>query len=508
MEKKALKRFFLKVKSNSNVLLWSNFFNQFKMKTRNLKFLNIILLLIIGIVIGTVVSAQETSKINSIDTVKIAATTAVTTISPKVDSGDTAWMIVATALVMLMTIPGLALFYGGLVRRKNVLNVLMQCFILTAVISIEWVVIGYSEAFGSSKGGLAPFIGGFDWAFLKGIKITDLSPYFISHSQPTATGGTIGTIPHIVFILFQCMFAVITPALIIGAFAERIKFKGFLIFSVLWALLVYNPIAHWVWSADGWLAKLGALDFAGGTVVHINAGIAAIVTALMIGKRRYYEGHPTPPHNITLVVIGAALLWFGWFGFNAGSGLAADGLAASAFLVTHLATATAAFTWVLLDWIFNKKPTVVGICTGAVAGLVAITPAAGFVDVTGALAIGVLVSVFCFIMVGVVKIKLGYDDSLDAFGVHGIGGIIGALATGLFATASVQSAYSGVFYGNPGQFKIQLIAVLTTIVYSGVITAFLFWIVNKIVGIRASVDEETAGLDITQHEEIAYTEAE
>jgi Amt family ammonium transporter len=483
------------------------------MKTQKLRLLNIALLLIINIVVGSVMFAQSVPKVSATDTVKVVAAT-VTTVSPKVDSGDTAWMIVATALVMLMTIPGLALFYGGLVRRKNVLNVLMQCFILTAVISIEWVVIGYSEAFGSSKGGLAPFIGGFDWAFLKGIKISDLSPYFISHSQATgkilADGSKemIGTIPHIVFILFQCMFAIITPALIVGAFAERIKFKGFLLFSVLWALFVYNPIAHWVWSADGWLFKLGALDFAGGTVVHINAGIAAIVTALMIGKRRYYEGRPTPPHNITLVVIGAALLWFGWFGFNAGSGLAADGLAASAFLVTHLATATAALTWVLLDWIFNKKPTVVGICTGAVAGLVAITPAAGFVDVTGALAIGVLVSVCCFIMVGIVKIKLGYDDSLDAFGVHGIGGIIGALATGLFATASVQSACSGAFYGNPGQFKIQLIAVISTILYSGIVTAILFWLIEKIVGIRASADEETAGLDISQHEEIAYTEAE
>jgi len=451
--------------------------------------------------------AQDTTKVAVAES--ISATSSVSpTIAPKVDSGDTAWMIVATALVLLMTIPGLALFYGGLVRRKNVLNILMQCFILAAVISIEWVVIGYSEAFGSSKGALAPFIGGFDWAFLKGIKISDLSPYFISHSQPNIGGGTIGTIPHLVFILFQCMFAVITPALIIGAFAERIKFKGFLIFSVLWALLVYNPIAHWVWSADGWLFKLGALDFAGGTVVHINAGIAALVTALMIGKRKYYEGHPTPPHNIALVVIGAALLWFGWFGFNAGSGLAADGLAASAFLVTHLATATAAFTWVLLDWIFNKKPTVVGICTGAVAGLVAITPAAGFVDVTGALAIGALVSIFCFIMVGIVKPKLGYDDSLDAFGVHGIGGIVGALATGLFATATVQSAYSGAFYGNPGQFKIQLIAVVSTLVYTGILTAILFWITDKLFGIRVTADEETAGLDITQHEEIAYTEAE
>ena len=433
--------------------------------------------------------------------------------APTVNSGDTAWMIVATALVLMMTIPGLALFYGGLVRRKNVLSVLMQCFIITAVISLEWVIFGYSNAFGSSHGALAPYIGGFDWAFLKGININDLSPYFISHSQATGkiVNGApemIGTIPHIVFILFQCMFAVITPALIIGAFAERIKFRGFLIFTLLWAVFVYNPIAHWVWSADGWLFKLGALDFAGGTVVHINAGIAALVTALMIGKRKYYEGRPTPPHNVPLVVIGAALLWVGWFGFNAGSGLAADGLAASAFLVTHIATAAAALSWVLLDWFINKKPTVVGACTGAVAGLVAITPASGFVDLTGAIVIGLLVSVFCFIMVGTVKKKLGYDDSLDAFGVHGIGGIWGALATGLFATAAVQSACKGAFYGNPAQFMIQVKAVLATILYTGIVTAILFFIVDKTLGVRATVDEETAGLDITQHEEIAYTEAE
>lgn len=435
-------------------------------------------------------------------------TTATAIPAPKIDSGDTAWMIVATALVLLMTIPGLALFYGGLVRRKNVLSVLMQCFILMAVISLEWVAFGYSNAFGSSQGALAPYIGGFDWAFLKGIGINDLSPYFISHSQPLPGGGSTGTIPHIVFILFQCMFAVITPALIIGAFAERIKFRGFLIFSILWAIIVYNPVAHWVWSADGWLFKLGALDFAGGTVVHINAGVAALVTALMIGKRKYYEGHPTPPHNVPMVVIGAALLWFGWFGFNAGSGLAADGLAANAFLVTHIATAAAALSWGLIDWFINKKTTVVGICTGAVAGLVAITPAAGFVGVSGAIIIGLLVSVFCFIMVGIVKPKLGYDDSLDAFGVHGIGGIWGALATGLFATAAIQPAYSGLFEGNTTQFIVQLKAVGTTIIYSGVLTAALFWIVDKTLGIKATSNEETTGLDISQHGEIAYTEAE
>ncbi len=433
--------------------------------------------------------------------------------APVMNNGDTAWMIVATALVLMMTIPGLALFYGGLVRRKNVLSVLMQCFIITAVVSLEWVAFGYSNAFGSSHGALAPFIGGFDWAFLKGININDLSPYFISHSQATGkiVNGApemIGTIPHIVFILFQCMFAVITPALIIGAFAERIKFRGFLIFTLLWAILVYNPIAHWVWSADGWLAKLGALDFAGGTVVHINAGIAALVTALMIGKRKYYDRRPTSPHNVPLVVIGAALLWVGWFGFNAGSGLAADGLAGSAFLVTHIATAAAVLSWVLCDWIINKKPTIIGACTGAVAGLVAITPASGFVDITGAIVIGLLVSVFCFIMVGIVKPKLGYDDTLDAFGVHGIGGIWGALATGLFATAAVQASCKGAFYGNPAQFMIQVKAVISTILYTGIVTAIIFFIVDKTLGIRASEEEESVGLDLTQHEEIAYTEAE
>jgi ammonium transporter, Amt family len=435
----------------------------------------------------------------------VAQTTAPAVITPVADSGDTAWMIVACALVMLMTIPGLALFYGGLVRRKNVLNVLMQCLILTSVISIEWVVCGYSLAFGSSKGILAPFIGNFDWAFLKGIHLTDLSPYFISHSQATPDGGTIGTIPHFVFIMFQCMFAVITPALIVGAFSERIKFKGFLVFSILWSFFIYNPIAHWVWSGDGWLFKMGALDFAGGTVVHINAGIAAIVTAIMLGRRRDYQGHAIPPHNIPHVFIGAALLWFGWFGFNAGSGLAADGLAANAFLVTHLAAATAAMVWGALDWLHGKKPTVVGVCTGAVAGLVAITPAAGFVDVTGALVIGTVVSLVCFFMVAFVKPKLGYDDALDAFGVHGIGGILGALLTGLLATPMVQSAYSGAFYGNAHQFVVQLIATGSTLIYSGVGTFLLFKLSDKLVGIRADHVEESVGLDETQHGETAYT---
>ena len=448
-------------------------------------------LALLSLIAPTLLFAQEAAT---------AVTAAAPEPTPYIDFGNTAWMIVATALVLLMTIPGLALFYGGLVRQKNVLNILMQCFILTAVITLEWVFFGYSLSFGSSTGALAPYIGGFDWAFLNGIGINDVSPYYIS--QATAR------IPHLLFVLFQCMFAVITPALIIGAYAERIKFKGFLIFSLLWAIFVYNPVAHWVWSADGWLFKMGALDFAGGTVVHINAGIAALVMTLMIGSRRNYNNHPTAPHNIPLVVIGAALLWFGWFGFNAGSGLAADGLAISAFLATHVATATAAISWALLDWTINKKPTVIGICTGAVAGLVAITPAAGFVGVLGAVVIGLIVAVACYFMVSVIKHKFGYDDSLDAFGVHGIGGIIGALATGFLATPAIQSTYSGLFYGNPKQLWIQMIATVTTIVFSGVMTFIIFKIVDKTVGIRADMKEEIAGLDISQHNEMAYAESD
>lgn len=428
------------------------------------------------------------------------------TATPTINTGDTAWMVVATVLVLFMSIPGLSLFYGGLVRRKNVLNIFMQVFILVAVISIEWVVVGYSNAFGSSSiEWLKPYFGGFDWVFLNNIYMSDLSPYFISNSQPTADGSSIGTIPHLVFIMFQCMFAVITPALIIGAFAERISFKGFLVFSLLWSLFIYNPVAHWVWSADGWLYKLGALDFAGGTVVHVNAGIAAIVTAIMLGKRRDYKGHALPPHNITYVVIGAAMLWVGWFGFNAGSGLAADGLAANALMVTHIAAAAAALTWALLDWFIDKRPTIIGISTGAVAGLVAITPAAGFVGVGGAIIIGIAVSVICFVMVAYVKPKLGYDDSLDAFGVHGVGGIIGAILTGILANPFIQSSYSGAIYGNFHQLWIQLLAVGATIIFSGVGTFIIFKITDKLVGIRAIDKHEAIGLDETQHGETAYT---
>ncbi len=422
------------------------------------------------------------------------------TSEPAISVGNTAWMLVATAFVLLMTIPGLALFYGGLVRRKNILSILMQCFFITIVISLEWVICGYSLAFGTTKTSVSSFIGNFDWSFLNGIGVNDPSPYAV-----TMPGQRI---PHLVFVIYQCMFAVITPALIIGAFAERIKFKGFVIFSLLWALFVYNPVTHWMWSSNGWLYKLGAIDFAGGIVVHITAGISALVMALMLGWRRYYENRPTVPHNIPLVVLGTGLLWFGWFGFNAGSGLAADGIAGNAFLVTHIAACTAALVWALLDWILNKKPTTIGICTGAIAGLAAITPTAGFVNVKAAIVISIISAVVCFIMVGIVKIRMGYDDSLDAFGVHGVAGTLGSILVGVFASPYIQAGYSGAYYGHMKQLYIQLLAVGVTIVYSFVVTFILFKVTDKIFGLRASVHEETEGLDITMHEEIAYTEAE
>jgi Amt family ammonium transporter len=406
----------------------------------------------------------------------------------KVDSGDTAWVLMSTALVMLMTLPGLAFFYGGLVRKKNVLSVLMQCGIMLCVISLQWVLFGYSLAFGPDQG----FWGGFKWLGLNGVGLTPFSDY-----SPT--------IPHQLFMIFQAMFAVITPALIIGAFAERMKFSAFLLFSILWSTFVYDPIAHWVWGIGGFLRNMGALDFAGGTVVHINAGIAAIVTAIVIGKRKGY-GSPLPPHNLPFTVMGAGLLWFGWFGFNSGSALAANGLAVSAFVVTNTAAAAAGLTWALLEWVHNGKPTTLGVATGAVAGLVAITPASGFVGVMPSIIIGIGVSLICFIMVAFVKPKLGYDDSLDAFGVHGIGGIWGALATGLFASKAINPAGAdGLFYGNPAQFIIQLKTVLVTIGYSFIVTLLIYKLVDVLIGVRATEKEEAIGLDLTEHHEGAYT---
>jgi Amt family ammonium transporter len=407
----------------------------------------------------------------------------------KVDSGDTAWVMTSSAFVMLMTLPGLAFFYGGLVRKKNVLSILMQCGIMVCVISLQWVVFGYSLAFGPAKG----FWGGLQWLGLNGVGLQPYADYA-------------GTIPHQAFMIFQAMFAVITPALIIGAFAERMKFSAFLVFSILWATFVYDPVAHWVWGMGGWLRNLGALDFAGGTVVHINAGVAAIVTALVLGRRKGYGASPIPPHNLPFTVLGAGLLWFGWFGFNAGSALAANGLAVSAFVTTNTAAAAAGLAWALLEWIHNGKPTTLGVATGLVAGLVAITPAAGFVSVIPAIIIGVMVSVICFIMVAFVKPKLGYDDSLDAFGVHGVGGIWGALATGLFASKAINPAGAdGLFYGNPHQFVTQLIAVGITIGYSLIMTLVICKIVDVLFGIRVKEKDEIMGLDLTQHKEGAYT---
>ncbi len=413
---------------------------------------------------------------------------------PFIDFGNTAWVLISTALVLFMTIPALALFYGGLVRRKNILSVMMQCFVSMAVISLLWVAFGYSLAFGPGHGSLGGIIGSFDWAFLKNVGM-EPSPYYIS--QATAR------VPHIAFMLFQMMFAVITPALIIGAFAERIKFSAFLVFTVLWSILIYSPIAHMVWSADGVFFKMGALDFAGGTVVHINAGFAALAAALIIGKRKSLKA--APPHNLVYTAIGAAMLWFGWFGFNAGSALAADGLAASAFLATHVATAAAAIMWGLLDWLFHKKPTMLGVATGAVAGLVAITPAAGFVDSIGAMAIGFSVSVVCYFFVVVIKPLFGYDDALDAFGVHGIGGLWGALLTGVFASPLIQSAYKGVLYGNPHQLKVQALVSLTSILISFFGSLILFKLIDVVMGLRVTEKDEAIGLDVSSHNERAYT---
>jgi Amt family ammonium transporter len=406
----------------------------------------------------------------------------------EINSGDTAWMLVSTALVMLMT-PGLAFFYGGLVRRKNVLSIMMQCFMLLGVISIQWVLFGYSLAFGPDHGGV---IGDFSWAALSGVGMTPNADYA-------------GTIPHILFMTYQMMFAVITPALIIGAFAERMKFSAFLIFSVLWATLVYDPMAHWVWGVDGWLRNWGALDFAGGTVVHINAGMAALAAALVIGKRKGYP-ETSPPHNLPFAILGAALLWFGWFGFNAGSALGSGGLAASAFLTTHLAAAAAAVAWALIEWITRKKPTALGIISGAVAGLVAITPASGYVGPLGAMAIGAVASGVCYLAVVLVKGRLGYDDSLDAFGVHGIGGMVGALLTGFFARTAINPAGAdGLFYGNAMLALKQLAAVAVCAAFSFVVSWVLLKVLDKTMGLRVEEHHENIGLDLTQHRESAYT---
>jgi ammonium transporter, Amt family len=405
-----------------------------------------------------------------------------------ISAGDTAFVLMSAAMVMLMT-PGLAFFYGGMVRRKNILNVLMQCFVAMCLVSVCWVVFGYSLAFAPGEG----FWGGFSWVGMRGIGLEPYADY--------APG-----IPHQAFIMFQAMFAVITPALIIGAFAERMKFSAFLVFTLLWVTFVYAPVCHWVWGMGGWLRKLGVLDFAGGLVVHTTAGIAALVTTVVIGKRKNIEHNVPSPHNLPLVVLGTGLLWFGWFGFNAGSALAANGVAANAFMTTNTAAAAAGLSWALLEWIRNGKPTMFGTATGCIAGLATITPGAGFVTPFSAIVIGIIASVLCFIAVALIKPKFGYDDSLDAFGVHGVGGVLGTLLTGLFATKAVNAAGAdGLLSGNPKLLLVQLFAVAVCGLYTMAVTYILYKLVDVFMKVRISVKDELMGLDLTQHRERAYT---
>lgn len=402
-----------------------------------------------------------------------------------IDAGDTAFILACAALVMLMT-PGLALFYGGMVRRKNVLGTIMQSFIAVALISLQWILWGYSLAFGPGSGF---FFGGLEWIGLRGVGL-DAGPYA-------------ATIPHQLFMVYQGMFAVITPALISGAFAERKKFSAYIVFMVLWATFVYDPICHWVWGG-GWLAKLGALDFAGGTVVHISSGVSALVAALVLGRRRNLEHEPSLPHNLTMTLLGTGLLWFGWFGFNAGSALSAGPVAVVAFVTTNTAAAAAALTWMFAEWKLRGKPTALGFASGAVAGLVGITPAAGFVTPMGAIGIGVSVALVCCFFV-TKKERLGYDDSLDAFGVHGIGGTWGALATGLLATTMVNDAgANGLFYGNPSQLWVQFVGVAATWVYAAIATLVLLKVLDKAMGLRVSEEDEEEGLDVAVHGESGY----
>jgi ammonium transporter, Amt family len=404
------------------------------------------------------------------------------------NSGDTVFVLISAALVMLMT-PGLALFYGGMVRSKNILGTLMQSFFILGIISVEWVLWGYTMSFGPDHGGI---IGGLSMLGLSGVGMT-----------PSPDYGS--TIPQLAFMIFQCMFAVITPALITGAFAERMKFGALILFTLLWATFVYNPLCHWVWAVGGWMGGLGALDFAGGTVVHISSGISALAAAILVGKRLGYGTTAFIPHNLPMTLTGAALLWFGWFGFNAGSALAADGLAANAFVVTHLASAVGAVSWIIFEWMHRGKPTTLGVASGAVAGLVAITPASGFVGPMSSLIIGFMAGAFCYGAV-LLKTRLGYDDSLDVVGIHGVGGTWGALATGLFASTEINpGGANGLFFGNPGQLWIQFISVAATMVFAFVMTVIILKVVDMLVGLRITEEEERMGMDTAIHNEAGYT---
>ncbi len=407
------------------------------------------------------------------------------TAAPQINAGDTAWMLTATALVLMMTAPGLALFYGGLVNQRNVLATLMFSFFCMCLISVQWVLWGYSLAFGDDIGGI----------------IGNLKHFAFLGVGPEANG----TIPALVFAMFQGAFAIITVALISGCFVERISFPAFFLFTLLWSTLVYDPLAHWVWASGGWLFRLGTLDFAGGTVVHISSGVSALVACLVIGRRLGYPRMVVPPHSLPLTVIGAALLWFGWFGFNAGSSLAANGIAAVAFATTNTAAASAGLTWAMLEWILRGKPTILGAATGVVAGLVGITPGAGYVSVPSSLAIGFTTASFCYIGVNVLKEKFGYDDSLDVFGVHGVGGTWGALATGIFCSSAVNpAAADGLLFGHPAQLGKQLIGVLAGYALAAVGTFVILHVIKAITPLRVTPDEEVSGLDLALHGEVAY----
>ena len=401
-------------------------------------------------------------------------------------AGDTAWMLTSMALVLMMTVPGLSLFYAGMVRSKNVLSVLMQCFAITSLVTVLWALYAYSVAFGAE----GKYWGGLGEAFLKGVTVDSMS----------------GTIPETVFMAFQMTFAIITPALIVGAFAERMKFSAMLWFMGLWLTIVYAPICHWVWGSGGWLGGKGILDFAGGTVVHINAGIAGFVACLVMGKRKGYPSTPMMPHNLTYTVVGASLLWVGWFGFNAGSAVAANGTAGMAMAVTQIATASAALGWMFAEWISHGKPTTLGIASGAVAGLVAITPASGFVGPMGSIAIGVAAGVICFLAATKLKKAIGYDDSLDVFGVHAIGGIVGALLTGVFCAESLGGVGFGVESGGmAAQLSVQILGIVSTLVWSGLGSLIILKVIDAVIGLRVTEEEETEGLDIVLHDERGYS---
>ena len=447
------------------------------------------LFLTLVFLVATIALAEEPKKETPLQQVPAIATppAQIAQAPPKVDTGDTTWMLISSALVMLMT-PGLALFYGGMVRRKNVLATIMQSFIALGIITIQWVLYGYSLSFGPDIGGI---IGNLKWIGLRGVGLDPFPDYS-------------ATVPHQAFMIFQMMFAVITPALITGAIAERFKFKTYLVFLILWATFVYDPLAHWVWGNGGWIRNLGALDFAGGLVVHISSGVAALAATLVVGRRRGYGNEPMPPHNLTMTLLGAALLWFGWFGFNGGSAVASGSLATSAFVVTHISTAAAALSWMIAEWAYRGNPTVLGAASGAAAGLVTITPASGFVGPLSSIVIGGVAGYLCYVACNF-KSKIGYDDSLDVVGVHGVGGTWGAVATGLFASKVVNDAgNNGLFFGNPSLLGVQVVAVLATWIFAFIGSLILLKLVDLMIGLRVEDEQEIMGLDLSQHNESAY----